>query len=119
MKLDQPLANLLNRCQTICVAECCGIHAYDFSPIHVASYLLMFRGLVDPSEVKQLRVQLAALKANYGTKGASARGVTLDEMNQDFTAEEIDSLVNEIETNLEVALKLVEDSESKRYRKGE
>lgn len=117
MKLDPPLTNLFNRCQAICVAECCGIHAYDFSPIHIASYLLIQRGSVDLSEVVQIRVQLAGLKANYGTKGASARGVTLDDLNQEFTAEEIDSLVDEIEANLAVALKLVGESEGKRYRR--
>ena len=112
MKLQYPLAGLSARCQTLCVAECCGIDAYDFSPIHIASFLLMYRGAVDAAEVSLLRDQLAALKVNYGFRGASAAGATLDDLNQDFSGEEIDALVETISANLDVALTLTAAIES-------
>ncbi|MEZ6142313.1 MAG: DUF6331 family protein [Zavarzinella sp.] len=108
MKLEHPLSGLFARCQTICVAECCGIDAYDFSPIHIASFLLLYRGEPDPADVRLVRSQLAALKVNYGSNGASAAGVTLDEVNQVFTGVEVDALVDEISANLDKALTLIE-----------
>jgi Family of unknown function (DUF6331) len=119
MKLDPPLSSLVNRCQAICVAECCGIDAYDFSPIHIASYLLMHRGAPDPTEVSQIRTQLDLLKQKHGIHGTSTRGATFTDMNQGFTPAQIDSFVDEISHNLDVALRLIEDSEPKRYKRTE
>ena len=116
MKLEPPLANILARCETICVAECCGIDAYDFSPIQIASGLTMYRGTPSPADIRKVRAQIAALKANYGTLGASASGATLEELNQSFTAEQIDELTDELSANLDVALNLIEQSESLRFR---
>lgn len=119
MKLEPPLVNLIARCQTICVAECCGSDAYDFSPIQIASYLTMCRGKPDASEVRTLRGQIDAIRANYGLAGASGRGVILEEMNQGFTAEQIEALASELSANMDIALKLVEKSEELRYRNAE
>jgi hypothetical protein len=96
---------------TLCVAECCGIDAYDLNPIHVASYLLMYRGTSDDREVEQIRVQLKTMKANYGSNGASACGVTLDELNQGFSGSEIDELVDKLFQALDVALDLIREAE--------
>jgi len=119
MKLELPLANLIARCQTICVAECCGVDAYDFSPIQIASYLTMYRGKPDNSEVQILRGPIDALRANYGVAGASGRGATFEEMNQGFTAEQIEGLASELLANLDVALSLIEKSEGLRSRTAE
>ncbi|MCE9605177.1 MAG: DUF6331 family protein [Planctomycetia bacterium] len=116
MKLEPPLANLIARCQTICVAECCGVDAYDFSPIQIASYLTMYRGAPDDSDVQTLRGQIDALRANYGVAGASSQGVSLEEMNQGFSGEQIEGLASELLANLDVALSLIEKSEGLRYR---
>lgn len=116
MKLEPPLANLIDRCQTICVAECCGVDAYDFSPIQIASYLTMYAGKPDDSMVQTLRGQLEALRANYGVAGASDRGATIEEMNQVFSAEQIQELASELLANLDVALSLIQKSEGLRYR---
>lgn len=115
MKLDPPLANLINRCQTICVAECCGVDAYDFSPIQIASYLTMYRGKPDDSELQTLRGQIEALCSNYGAAGASECGVIIDQMNQVFSAEQIQKLASELLANLDVALNLIQASEEQRY----
>ena len=116
MKLEPPHANLVARCQTICVAECCGIDAYDFSPIHMASYLTMYRGKADAPEVRVLRGQIEALRANYGSMAASASGATFEDLNQSFTAGQIDRFADELLANLEVALKIIQESENLRYR---
>lgn len=116
MKLEPPLSNLVARCQTLCVAECCGRDAYDFSPIQIASYLTMWRGSVDEAEVRVLQGQLEALKANYGLRGSSSQGVTIEEMNQKFDAAGIEGMVREIEWNLSIAIRLVSVSEREGFR---
>jgi hypothetical protein len=113
MRLEPPLSNLFGRCMTVCVAECCGVDAYDFNPLHVASYLLMYRGTPDGREVEQIRVQLKTLKANYGSNGASACGVTLDDLNQGFSGSEIDELVDNLLQALDFALDLIREAETR------
>jgi hypothetical protein len=108
MKLEPPLSNLVGRCMTICEAECCGLDAYDFNPIHIASYLLMYRGAPDPREIEQIRAQLDALKANYGSAGASGRGVTFHDLNQGLSGDEVDTFVDRLKSALDVALTLVD-----------
>jgi hypothetical protein len=112
MRLEHPLSNLFSRCMTFCVAECCGIDAYDIHPIHVASYLLMFRGEPDPHEVEQLREQLTQLQINYGSAGAIACGVTLQDLNQVFSGQELDDLVDKVRVALDQALVLIEQTSS-------
>jgi hypothetical protein len=119
MKLQDPLLNLVSRCQTICVAECCGIDAYDFSPVHIASYLILWEGKPNESNLEELRAQLETLKLNYGSKGASSHGATIDDMNQRFSGIEIDNLVDEITENLEIALQICEHAEAARFRSTE
>ena len=117
MKIDPPLSNLIARCQTICEAACCGIDAYDFSPVQIASYLTMWRGAPDEKEIKTIRSQITDIKSNYGSAGASGSGVTIEEMNQIFTATEVDVFSDEISANLEIAMKLIMESEALRYKK--
>jgi hypothetical protein len=107
MNLESPLAMLVDRCQTVCVSECCGIDAYDFNPIHIASYLILTRGSPDPAEVAELQAQLSTLRLNYGSSGVTARGATFDDLNQVFSGEEIDSLVQLILTNIDRALAMI------------
>ena len=109
MRLEPPLSNLLNRCMTLCVSECCGLDAYDFNPIHVASYLLMYRGTPDLLEVEQIRAQLDSLKVNYGTAGASGRGATFDDLNQVLSDSEVDEFVDRLRSALDAALPLVRE----------
>ncbi len=116
MKFEPPLANLMARCETLCVHECCGIAAYDFSPIQIASYLTMNRGVPDAAEIRDLRGQIEALRANYGSGGASGSGAELEELNQSLTAEQIDGLTDELLMNLEIGSKLIQHSDELRHR---
>ncbi len=114
MKLEPPISNLIARCQTICVAQCCGIDAYDFSPIQIASYLTMWRGDIDEAEIKKIQTQLDVLKGNYATRGIS---LTIEEMNQTFKPKALSEFVDEIRYNLDLALELISVSNSKRYKR--
>lgn len=107
MRIEPPLSNLLERCMTLCVAECCGIDAYDIHPIHVASYLLLYTGAPDLRDVERVRAQLDALQANYGSAGASGRGATFEQLNQGFSGPEIDAFVDRVKSALDGALSLL------------
>lgn len=76
----------------------------------------MYSGLPTSNDVDKVRDQIAELKASYRSQGSGARGVTLEEVNQTFTAAQIDQLADELLANLEVALWLIELSEHLRYK---
>ena len=75
----------------------------------------MWEGKPNESNLIKLRAQLEALKSNYGSKGASSNGVTIDDMNQRFSGIEIDNLVDEITENIEIALQICEKAEAERF----
>jgi hypothetical protein len=60
LELHPRLAGLLNACQKACVSECCGIEAYDFSLVHVASYLSAFSGVISDDDIRSIEDQLDA-----------------------------------------------------------
>ncbi len=107
MKLEHPLAGLIDRCQTICVRECCGVDAYDFSPIHIASFLIMWRGEVDQSELSKLRQQIVALREDFGASGRLGCGVTIEGMNQSMTGADVDEFASTLLANIDYALEIV------------
>ena len=114
MKLEYPLSGLVARCMTVCLPECCGRGAFDFSPLHIASFLVNSRDEPDLGDVARLREQLGSLRANHGHLAGHTSGVDLDEMGNCFTPGEVDDLVWEISENLEIALALIR--ECKRLR---
>lgn len=107
MKLVHPLAGLVDRGQTICVPECCGIDAYDFSPIHVASFLVMWRGDVDQSELSKLRQQIESLRDDFGSNGRLGNSVSIEGMNLSMTGTEVDAFASELSASIESALKII------------
>lgn len=94
MEPDQPmedhLTSLPRYCANLCEIECCGLDACDFSPIHIASYC-QSRNQGYPLRVAtQITNQAEALKANYGSKGAGGKGLTLKEINERMSGQRVD-----------------------------
>ena len=102
------LLSLIQRCETICMTECCGRAAFDFSPIHIASALLMLQGQVNEDDLTAIRQQLTEWETRHGTRSVGRKGVTIVEMNQIFSAAEIDDLAKEISQNLDIALEIIQ-----------
>lgn len=98
---------LVARCETQCVAACCGINAYDFDPIHVASFLIMYEGKPRPEDLAALASQLRDLRENFGSQAARSESCTIDGLNQIFTPQQIDALVSEIEASIATTLELI------------
>ena len=78
MSLPTPLANLVSYCEKLCVKECCGIESFDFSPIHLASWLEQSRGAPTEETVSMLNQQLDDFRISYGS-GSSSDGYVSEE----------------------------------------
>lgn len=107
MHLDHPLSTLVDKCQTICVPECCGLDAYDFSPIHIASFLILWRGDVDEAELSKLREQIQSLRNDYGLEGKVACGVQIEQLNQSLLGAEVDRLADTLLRNIDAAIEII------------
>ncbi|MGH1466638.1 MAG: DUF6331 family protein [Cognatishimia sp.] len=106
-KLEYPLLGMIQNCATLCEAECCGADAYEFSPFHIASFLLRYTGRIDQDELDKIRGQLSTLEAKHGIHGASQKACTIEEMNQIFSSHEISKLVIDINVALDRACDLI------------
>ena len=94
---------LARYCATICVIECCGLDACDFSPVHIASYCLS-RDPRYPSRVAlEIIEQAKTLKSNYGSNGASASGTTINEINERMSGRRVDVFAEALERQTELA----------------
>lgn len=113
------LASLIAACEKNCVAGCCGIDAFDFSPLHIASHLSAFTGAISASDVDSVRSELAALLERAAALEPDSDGLacTVAGMNQCFTMEALQRLGDEIALGLELAPRVLEFSEELR-RKG-
>jgi hypothetical protein len=115
MKLEC-LSDLVSNCETLCRSECCGIDAYDFSPINIANYLTKFDGQANESEVDLIKEKLKFIISSNAQNSEPQLVISVEEMNQNFTSEEIVIFASEIKHNLEVALFLVSESDKKRFK---
>jgi nitroreductase len=105
------LAELVSYCEKLCVKECCGIESFDFSPVHIASWLQQSRGEPAEKTLGLLHEQLDDLRIRYGS-GSNSEGYESGEgeMNQFFSPEQIDQLVTQLSTNLKYAVELKDKS---------
>lgn len=62
--LPDRLGSLVRYCEKNCVAECCGIDAFDFSPLHIASFLSAYTGRISDSDLIEWAAELEKAKAS-------------------------------------------------------
>jgi hypothetical protein len=63
VRLAKPLGELLNACETRCVAECCGWEAFDFTPRRIESWFA-----ARPGQREAVREQIRAVLADLGKR---------------------------------------------------
>jgi len=104
------LRGLLDACQKTCVSDCCGIDAYDFSPLHVASYLSAFTGVVSGEDVQLIEQQLDALARASAGLGPDDDGFicSISGMNQYFTRDSFDAFIFRVKRGLHLAPRVIE-----------
>ena len=111
MKLDYPLLGLIKHCETVCEAACCGRDAFDFSPIHMASFLLRYNCGIDADQIEQIKSQLRNLKRESIDAIKNDKAITIAEMNQIFTGEQLAELCSELSDNLLLVPEIVSFAE--------
>lgn len=111
MKLHYPLLGLIKHCETVCEATCCGRDAFDFSPIHMASFLLRYNCGIDVDQIEQINSQLRDLNRESIDAIKNEKAITIAEMNQIFTGEQLAELCSELSDNLLLAPKIVSFAE--------
>lgn len=116
IQLAQSLQSLIDACETMCVAECCGIHAYDFSPLHIASHLSTWTGRISEKDVTELEKEINCLSATAARLAPDKDGFicSIAAMNQHFSKNELESLAQTLRQHLALARRVFEYSEKLR-----
>lgn len=111
MSLPSPFAELISYCEKLCVKECCGIESFDFSPVHIASWLQQSRGEPAEKTIGLLDEQIEDFRIRYGS-GSDSDGYESEEgeMNQCFSSKQVDQLATQLSTNLKYAVELKDRS---------
>jgi len=111
LEIPERLGHLIKYCEKSCVAECCGVDAFDFSPLHVASYISAFTGAINAQEMATWHALIDGLEANFGSIPSSEQGelvCVITPMNQLFTEEAIRALIAELRTSVTAAPQVLE-----------
>lgn len=113
LSLSARLQALVGACQKVCVAECCGVEAFDFSPLHVASFLSAFIGRVDDDEAAVLQRELDTLLEQVSNLRPDENGLvcSIAAMNQCFTSEAFRDAVRKLKRSIAAAPEMVELSD--------
>lgn len=106
-----PVATLVKACETACVAGCCGIGAFDFSPIHMASCLMYGSGTVTDDEVQGILTALHEWREKHGAATGAGYNSDGDEMNDYLSPADVETFCDLIERNLKVAVELIRSME--------
>ena len=117
MPFSEPLRRLINECEKLCVKECCGIEAFDFSPVQIAAWLDQIKDRPTSQAVSEIETGLDDFRIEHGP-GGSNEGYESpeDEMNQIFSAEQVVSLTDQIQTNLKAGVELLKRSQVASWR---
>jgi hypothetical protein len=112
-KLGASLNALVKACEKLCVAECCGIDAFDFSPLHMASHLSAHTGAISEADLEAIEKEIDALAASANQRLPDENGHvgSIEGTNQYFTKEDLEKLIHQLRANLRLAPKVLEYSD--------
>ena len=106
-EIDLPsrLNYLVQYCEKSCVADCCGIDAFDFSPLHIASFLSAYSGDISETDIKELELELKKAEELTTDLLPSDEGFicSIKGTNQNFSRDAFDSLIAELLHNIRVS----------------
>lgn len=100
MTLDYPLLGLIKHCETLCEAACCGLDAFDFSPIHIASFLIRYTGRIESGDVDKVLSQLQKLDTEAERLEREGGTISIEAMNQIFNGPMLSTLSTTIRDSL-------------------
>jgi hypothetical protein len=114
LKIPERLQLLIKFCEKGCVADCCGICAFDFTAVHVASFISTHTGIIRDSDVKEWNVEIDKLESNFNALRTHGDGLVcvVPSMNQFFTADAVRALLSELRSCVASSKQVFELSES-------
>lgn len=122
--ISEELEDVLSHCEVACMADCCGLNAFRFSPLILAHYFMSQNfasqdiGAFPDECVQPVNADLAQLKKIVMQSKNSPEVIGFIKcLNQEFTKQSLEEFLTEIETNLMAAKRIAKLSEDIRYRK--
>lgn len=102
---EAALAALIAACEVCCEHECCGIEAFDFSPLYVAAHLYKGSDSLNGSQVQQILEQLQSLVREASSLPTNGLGFvcSIAGTNQLYSLESIERLASRIRRSIELA----------------
>lgn len=94
----QRIAHLFAACEKACVKDCCGIGAFDFSPLNVASYIAAYKGDVSASDIADWHAELERFESEASVLPPNEFGwvCAIDELGDSFCAKGIRDLTAQL-----------------------
>jgi hypothetical protein len=110
LKLSGNLESLVKACEKMCIAECCGIDAFDFSPLHIASHMSAYTGEISETDIKEIEDEIDRLISAASDFIPDENGFicSISEMNQLFRKDDIDKFARQLKDNIRLAPKVIE-----------
>ena len=107
------LSHLISYCEKSCNSGCCGINAFSFSPLHVASYICGESDYFYEDRIEEWNQSVSELESNFNALDSSESKVVckISAMNQFFTAEAVRALIIELRTSIDAAREMHEYSQ--------
>ena len=99
-KLPENVAGLVEFCEKVCDRGCCGIDAFDFSPLHVASYISAITGGIRDCDIAEWDERLAEVERARQILEPNDDGFVcyIANLNQYFSRSRIEVLIAETGT---------------------
>ena len=119
LEIPERLGYLIQYCEKPCVAQCCGVDAFDFSPLHIASFVSGSTCMIDDSVLVEWNALIDELERRYRMLQPLPHGglvCVITPMNQLFTAEAFEALIAELRTSLATAPEVLAVSDRLRAR---
>ncbi len=115
--LSVGLKYLVDYCEKHCLAACCGINAFDFSPLHVASYVSASVNCISPNDIAEWEQELTKAEELVRDLTPNEDGFlcSVAGMNQYFTRKTFTDFIAELQHSLRVSPQVVNFSERLRH----
>jgi hypothetical protein len=122
LEIPNMLSLLIEQCETRCVAQCCGLEAFNFSPLNIAFFFTVNElkpECISKENVIRVKKELKNLQKNSLTLTEDKHGDIgfLKAIKRPISRQQLKYLCEEIEHNIDVARNLVLDMQTKRYKK--
>lgn len=93
-----PLQRLIEACERLCEHACCGIDAFDFSSVHVASHVMSPSGSLEREDLVTLERAISDLESQATDLMPDEHGFicSIAGMNQSFTRLSLDAFLSRL-----------------------